>query len=79
MRLTLENFRCYKNQVFDIGDKGMTLISGGSGKGKSTILLGISFVLYGKGSKLIRIGEKSCSVLLEMGGMKILRTKMMKK
>ena len=28
MKIILKNFRCYSNQEFDLGNKGMTLISG---------------------------------------------------
>ncbi len=49
MRLQLRNFKCYDNKTFDLGEKGITLISGVSGKGKSSILTGINFALFGKG------------------------------
>ena len=75
MILTLKNFRCYTNETFDLGGSGLTLISGVSGKGKSTILLGINFALFGTGTKLTRVGEKSCSVELKINGIKIVRTK----
>ena len=75
MKLKLKNFRCYKERNFELGNNGLTLISGMSGKGKSTILLAINFALFGKGTKLIKHGEKSCSVSLEFNNMKIVRTK----
>ena len=75
MRIKLKNFRCYKNKTFDFEDSGLFLISGVSGKGKSTILMAINFVLYGNLQKVIKHGETSCSVEFEFGDMKILRTK----
>lgn len=75
MKIRLINFRCYSDKEFELGDKGLTLISGMSGKGKSTILLGINFALFGKGNKLIKVGEKSCKVILNINGMKIERSK----
>lgn len=75
MYIKFENFRCYKEKTFELGEKGLTLISGMSGIGKSTILLGINFALYGKGNKLIKFGEKSCNVLLVFNGLKIFRSK----
>ena len=75
MYIKFENFRCYKEKTFELGEKGLTLISGMSGVGKSTILLGINFALYGKGNKLIKFGEKSCNVLLVFNDLKIFRSK----
>jgi ABC-type lipoprotein export system ATPase subunit len=47
MRLTLNQFRCYQNREFEITDGVITLITGTSGVGKTTILESIYFVLYG--------------------------------
>ena len=52
MKLILKNFRCYESQVFDFHDKGLILISGQSGLGKSTILNAIQFCLFGIGKKI---------------------------
>ena len=49
MRITLKNFRCYINETFDFGEGGIVLLSGPSGQGKSSILCGIYFALYGSG------------------------------
>jgi len=70
MKLHLKNFRIYEDRTFDLGSSGITLIAGKSGQGKSTILLAITFALYGTGTKLQTNGKKSCSVLLEMDGIK---------
>lgn len=34
MKIRLENFRCYEDKTFDFGEKGLSLLSGPSGKGK---------------------------------------------
>ena len=65
MKITLKNFRCYENSSFDFGDQGLTLLSGPSGAGKTSIMLGIYFALFGTGTKLAMYGKTSCSVKLE--------------
>ena len=75
MKLTLNNYKCYEHQIFDFGDNGLTLISGASGSGKSTILSAINFVLYGVGIKLPTAGKNTCSVELEFEDTIIIRTK----
>ena len=75
MKIHLVNFLCYIDSTFDFGTEGLTLISGSSGAGKSSILKGIFFVLFGEGNKVQHYGKTSCSVELEFEDMKILRTK----
>ena len=75
MKITLKNFRCYENASFDFGEKGLTLLSGPSGSGKSSILLGIYFGLFGTGTKLTMYGKTSCSIRIEFDGIVINRTK----
>jgi exonuclease SbcC len=75
MKIRLQNFRCYTDATFDFGDGGLALLSGPSGQGKSTILMGIFFALFGEGTKVQTYGKTSCRVELEFDGMKIVRTK----
>jgi exonuclease SbcC len=82
MKLILKDFRCYSSEkttdetIFDFGEeKGITLLTGQSGNGKSTILLAIYFALYGEGKKLISYGKTSCSVTFYIDDLIIIRTK----
>lgn len=75
MKITLKNFRCYTNQTFDFGKDGIVLLSGPSGVGKTSILSGIYFGLFGVGTKIVSYGKSSCSVILEFEEITITRTK----
>jgi len=75
MKLKLKNFRCYLDNEFDFGDEGLLLLSGGSGSGKSSLLMAITFVLYGTGTKLNTFGKTSCSVEMVFNELRIIRTK----
>jgi exonuclease SbcC len=75
MKITLKNFRCYENSSFNFGDKGIVLVSGQSGVGKSSIFIAIYFALYGVGTKVTMYGKTSCSVILEFDGILITRNK----
>lgn len=75
MRIRLKNFRCYDDKTFDFGEEGLALLSGSSGGGKTSVILGIYFALFGSGSKVTSYGKTNCMVELEFDGMKIMRTK----
>ena len=76
MKIILKNFKCYKDSSFDLGEKGSVLIQGYSGIGKSSILNGIFFCLFGQGNDIIKDGEKNCSVQLILDdNSNIIRTK----
>ena len=74
MKITFKNFRHHRDATFVIPDSGLTMISGDSGKGKTTILKGIAYAMYGKIRKPYSHGKKSCQVTLEMGGLEIMRS-----
>ena len=47
LRVTFTQFRCWKNLTIEAPIGGITLIKGNSGIGKTTILQGITWCLYG--------------------------------
>jgi len=68
-KILLENIRSYENQEIEFSE-GSTLLSGDIGAGKTSILLGIEFALFGlqpgqKGSSLLKNGKKEGRVLME--------------
>lgn len=66
MKITLKNFRCYKDETTIDITQGVTLIKGQSGSGKTTIIEAIIYTLYGKLRKPYTIGETKCSVTLQI-------------
>lgn len=75
MRIIFKNFRCFSSKIIDIPDDNVTLLSGESGIGKSTILQGIYFVLYGTVRKPYAHDTKTCQVTLEIQNFVITRSK----
>ncbi len=75
MYLKLKNFKAWESAEFEIVENSVSLISGNSGCGKTSILQAIYFALYGKGTKIVRTGSSSCRVELTINGMHIVRTK----
>jgi len=68
-KITLKNIRSYKSQEVEF-PKGSVLLSGDIGSGKTSILLGIEFALFGlqpgqRGSSLLRNGENHGGVIIE--------------
>jgi len=74
--LQIVNFKSWKEKNIKLEfDNGIILISGESGRGKTSVLQAIEFAITGKGKKIIRRGSKSCSVYLNFSGIEITRTK----
>jgi DNA repair exonuclease SbcCD ATPase subunit len=73
MQLRLTNFRCWEDKVLSIPDKGICLLSGRSGRGKSTILNSIVYTITGKGKNISTFQKKSTSVQLEIDDLVITR------
>jgi len=68
-KITLNNIRSYEHQEVKFTE-GSTLLSGDIGSGKTSILLGIEFALFGlqpgqRGSLLLRNQEKQGGVIME--------------
>jgi exonuclease SbcC len=69
-KITLTNIRSYKQQEIEFPE-GSILLSGDIGSGKTSVLLGIEFSLFGlqpgqRGSSLLRNGEDSGGVKIEI-------------
>ena len=68
-KITLNNIRSYKNQEIEFIE-GSTLLAGDIGSGKTSILLGIEFALFGlqpgqRGASLLRNGKSQGGVKIE--------------
>lgn len=77
MRLIVENFRCYRGTCsFDFTNDGITLISGHSGAGKTSVLMALYFAITGNcPPKVVSDGCDSCKVTLELNDFTIIRTR----
>jgi len=69
-KLTLENIRSYENLEIEF-PKGSVLLAGDIGSGKTSILLGLQFALFGlqpgqKGSSILRQGKDSAYTCLKI-------------
>ena len=77
MRIKIQGFKCHLDEEYLFEDGQMSLIKGESGRGKSTILQAIFWVLYGNMRSIYNNtgGTKSLSVTLEIPGFVISRKK----
>jgi exonuclease SbcC len=69
-KIILDNIRSYEHQEVNFPE-GSTLLSGDIGSGKTSVLLGIEFALFGlqpgqKGSSILRNGQVQGGVLIEL-------------
>ncbi|MFA6325321.1 MAG: AAA family ATPase [Candidatus Paceibacterota bacterium] len=69
-KIEIINFLSHKNSIIDFKENQRLLISGMSGSGKSSVIEGIVWCLYGKGrsenKNLIKSGSKSATVILTL-------------
>ena len=56
--LSLKNFRCWEDQTFHFNDNGIILLSGISGKGKSTLLNAFLYVITGNMKNVTMFGKE---------------------
>jgi energy-coupling factor transporter ATP-binding protein EcfA2 len=75
MILNLKNFLCWDDKSFDFDDTGLILLNGPSGRGKTSVLKAINFLITGKGNKLVSHGKSTCSVTMDYNGYFFLRGK----
>lgn len=68
-KITLENVGPVSRLEIDLGDPGITILSGPNGSGKTTSLEGIQKTAVGKGRIPVKDGERSGSI--EMPGAKV--------
>jgi len=75
--LHLKNFRCWENRTFQFNEKGILLLSGISGKGKSTIFNAILYVITGNLKNISSFGKDKLKieVILEIDDLVITRCK----
>lgn len=75
MNLQLTNFRCWENKSLSLPENGLCLLSGKSGKGKSTILNSLVYAITGKGKNITTFQKKSTSVEFLVDHLKITRSR----
>lgn len=59
MKLEITRFRCFDNHIVEIPDDEIVLLSGNSGKGKTTLLEAIRWCLYGGTKHVYPFGKPS--------------------
>lgn len=69
-KLTIQNIRSYENLIIEF-PKGSVLLAGDIGSGKTSILLGLQFALFGlqpgqKGTSILRQGTDTAYVRLDL-------------
>lgn len=77
MKITINNFRCYKKKVIEFQDGKITLLCGKSGIGKTTILNAIKWCLYGsiRNVEPMDKPQSKTKVIVEFDKIKIMRSK----
>jgi DNA repair exonuclease SbcCD ATPase subunit len=73
--ISLTNFRCWESKNISIPNSGLCLINGRSGKGKSTILNSILYLITGKLKNITTINKKSTKVSIKIDNITITRSR----
>lgn len=74
--LTIDAFKSLEHVSYSFNEGTVTLLSGKSGSGKTSIIEALYYVLFGKdvvASNMVPYGKKSCSVVLTVGDNIIIR------
>ena len=74
MKIILKDFRAHFNAEYEFKDDKLSLISGNSGVGKSTILDAIYWCLYGSLKKITSFGKSKCMVKIQTDQINITRS-----
>lgn len=75
LTISLKNFRCWEDKTISFPADGICLLSGRSGKGKSTIFNAFSFLITGKGKNITSFNKKTTTVTLSRSDIVITRTR----
>ena len=75
MNIHLKNFKSWSDNAFEFKENSVTLLTGNSGTGKTSIIQAIFFALTGVGMKIVSYNKKSCEVVLTFKHLKITRAK----
>ena len=73
IEISLANFRCWEDKTISFPSKGLCLLHGRSGKGKSSILNAIVYAITGKGKNISTFQKKSTTVGITVDGLTITR------
>jgi len=73
IEISLTNFRCWEDKTISFPSKGLCLLHGRSGKGKSSILNAIVYAITGKGKNISTFQKKSTTVRILIDGLTITR------
>ena len=74
MKIHLKDFRTHYDESFEFAEDVLILITGDSGKGKSSVVDAIRWCLYGTLKKVSSFDKKKCSVRIEDGDIEITRS-----
>jgi len=75
MQVDITNFRCWEKKAITFPTKGLCLLNGKSGKGKSSILNSILYAITGKGKNISTFSKKHTKVSISIDNLTITRSR----